>query len=162
LVKPDDSIFFLGDFSMVFRPVEAITPCLNGIKYFMAGNHDHCHPYNKASKTPEKLADMRAKYASFGWEVIPACEALLETSEGLLKISHLPYTNLSGGAYDDKFEAYRPIDDGTPLLCGHVHTSWQMQLSSLNTPMLNVGVDVHNLSPISLQQVKEFFKTKVF
>lgn len=42
IVKPEDTVYFLGDFAL--GPKEAFrrfTACLNGHKHFIFGNHDH-------------------------------------------------------------------------------------------------------------------------
>ena len=44
-----------------------------------------------------------------------------------------------------------PIDNGIPLLCGHVHNGFKTRRSSIGTPMVNVGVDVWDYQPILLQ-----------
>ena len=45
VVQPKDTVYFLGDFSLNFKGDydhdEAIMKSLNGIKFFIKGNHDH-------------------------------------------------------------------------------------------------------------------------
>jgi calcineurin-like phosphoesterase family protein len=47
VVKPDDTGYYLGDFSLAKRSVEYFAPLLNGEKYLITGNHDPCHPCHK-------------------------------------------------------------------------------------------------------------------
>jgi calcineurin-like phosphoesterase family protein len=42
------------------------------------------------------------------------------------------------------------VDDGLPLICGHVHEAWRVR-----GRMLNVGVDVNDFTPVSQEQVAE-------
>jgi calcineurin-like phosphoesterase family protein len=38
----------------------------------------------------------------------------------------------------------RPVDNGLPLIHGHVHNSWKV-----NGRQINVGVDVWDFTPVS-------------
>lgn len=63
---------------------------------------------------------------------------------GLTKvmISHYPYV---GDSHDrDRFSEMRPVDNGLPLIHGHVHNSWKV-----NGRQINVGVDVWDFTPVS-------------
>lgn len=51
---------------------------------------------------------------------------------------------------EDRFEKYRPIDEGLWLLHGHVHCAW-----SVNGRQINVGVDVRDFTPISILEIKK-------
>lgn len=65
--------------------------------------------------------------------------------------SHFPY---AGDSHDpDRYSAHRPFDDGVPLLHGHVHDAWKVALSPKGTPMVNVGVDVHNFFPVAIDDL---------
>jgi len=44
------------------------------------------------------------------------------------------------------------------VLCGHVHERWEYQILE-NTPIINVGVDVRNYRPVSLQEVLQIYNT---
>lgn len=47
VVRPDDIVYYLGDFSLAKRPVEYFAPLLHGEKHLIMGNHDPCHPLHK-------------------------------------------------------------------------------------------------------------------
>ncbi len=59
VVKDDDIVFHLGDFSMHPRML-FILSLLKGVHYLVAGNHDRCHPANRNSVT--KQAEIRKLY----------------------------------------------------------------------------------------------------
>lgn len=148
VVGPEDTVYYLGDFSMAFRPVEVITPRLNGIKYLVPGNHDFCHSYNKKSRKPENREKWIQKYKDNGWIVLPE-QAELDI-EGVAKVQlcHHPYKLLHPS--DDKYKNWRPKDDGRWLLCGHVHEKWK-QIDK----MINIGVDQWDFKPVSVEEIKK-------
>jgi len=147
-VMPDDIVYYLGDFSMAFRPVETFTKRLNGIKYLVPGNHDFCHSYHKKSRTAEKRAEWVQKYIDNGWLVLPEQTTLEIEGVGAVNMCHHPHTNV--GDYDDKYANWRPVNDGKILLCGHVHEKWK-QIGN----MINVGCDVWDYKPVSVEKIKE-------
>ncbi len=132
VVSPDDAVYCLGDFSMAFRPVETFTCRLNGTKYLIPGNHDFCHSYHKKSRKEEYRTEWIKKYADCGWTVLPEQTMLDIPGVAVVNMCHLPYylTHQS----DDKYDKWRPKDDGRWLLCGHVHEKWKTV-----DRMINVG-----------------------
>lgn len=70
---------------------------------------------------------------------------------GMVNMCHHPYSE--GFLEKDKYDAWRPNDDSKLLLNGHVHEKWLTKLSPNRTPMINVGVDQHNFTPVSLEQL---------
>lgn len=151
VVHPDDTIYCLGDFSLAFRPVELFTNRLMGNKKLIPGNHDLCHPANKKARG-EKLSAQINKYAEQGWEVLPIHNTLDFPELGVVNLCHMPY---KGDSTDERYQDYRMIDDDKVLLCGHVHEKWKTKFTSNGTLMVNVGVDVWNYAPVSIEQIKE-------
>ena len=147
VVKPEDTVYCLGDFSLSFRPIEAYSMRLNGAKYLVPGNHDFCHSYNKKSRNLEARTNWIKKYKDWGWVVLPEQTTLDIPGVTVVNMCHHPYTLTGPG--DDKYEKWRPKDDGRWLLCGHVHEKWKV----VGT-MINVGVDVNNFYPISIEEIK--------
>jgi len=148
VVGPDDIVYYLGDFSLAFRAVEVFSSRLNGIKYLVPGNHDWCHTYNKKARDPEKCAHWIEKYKEHGWNVLPMQTTLEIEGVGTVNMCHHPYTIQA--PYDDKYEKWRPHNDGKWLICGHVHETWKIK-----DRMINVGVDVFNQTPVSLDEIKK-------
>lgn len=153
-VKPDDIVYNLGDFSLAFRAVETFPQRLLGTKYLVPGNHDFCHSYHKKSRTPENREKWLQKYRDHGFNVLPEQTTLELPELGIVNLCHHPYAGpyeLENGG--DKYEKWRPVDDGKILLCGHVHEKWQTRRSPKGTLMINVGVDVHGMAPVSLEKI---------
>jgi calcineurin-like phosphoesterase family protein len=57
-------------------------------------------------------------------------------------LSHYPYRG--DHTQKDRHLEMRPVDEGLPLIHGHVHGKWRE-----NGRMLNVGVDVWDFAPVS-------------
>lgn len=135
IVQADDTVYYLGDFSLKPALMEQYAPRLHGKKILVAGNHDTCHPSNHGGV----LKDV-ARYKKYFDEVTDEmdwCEFLLQ---------HIPYYDDD----DDRFPEYRPFDTGKILLHGHVHSRWLT-----NGRQINVGVDVWDYKPVSETQIRE-------
>lgn len=156
VVQPEDTVYYLGDFSLAFRPVELYSKRLNGVKKLVAGNHDWCHIYNKKSKGGglKKWID---KYEEHGWTVLPLQIKPELPGLGRVNMCHLPYAgdvlDSRDNGYTDKFQRYRLEDRGELLLCGHVHEKWKSKLGPNGGLMINVGVDVWDYRPVSLDEI---------
>lgn len=150
VVGLDDTVYCLGDFSLGFTAVEAYARRLNGHKLLVPGNHDWCHPAHKKSRG-DKLQGQLDNYKRYGFNVLPiqSCISLPEIGE--VNLCHLPYF---GDTTDDRYPKYRLPDDGKVLICGHVHEKWKTKFTPLGTLMVNVGVDVWDQKPISLDTLK--------
>ena len=160
VVTPEDTVYCLGDFSMAFRPIEAYTPRLNGIKYLVPGNHDFCHSYHKKSRNADNRKMWIEKYEANGWKVLPEQTTLDIPGVATVNMCHHPYrlVNAAGETYndeyDDKYEKWRPKDDGKWLLCGHIHEKWKVV-----GRMINVGVDQWDFKPVSIEEIKKIICT---
>jgi len=160
-VEWDDIVFFLGDFAMG-RIADSlpIAKRLNGRKVLTVGNHDR--PFGMKPQDPGNLSDSREKrwkskakharwyqeYLDAGFEII--ADEIEMTFDGVpIRMCHFPY----GGDHDDeniRYSHLRPVDDGTLLIHGHVHSAWETRLSDRGTPMVNAGLDVNDYRPILL------------
>jgi calcineurin-like phosphoesterase family protein len=153
-VKPEDTVYCLGDFSMAFRSVEIYSFRLNGVRKLVPGNHDMAHSYHKRSKKKENQEKWIQKYKDYMWDVLPEQFVLDIPGVGTFNLCHHPYAGpyeLEGG--HDKYKDWRPTDDGRILICGHVHDSWKTKRSPNGTLMINVGVDVWDFKPVSLDEI---------
>src|SRR5271165_3310117 len=139
VVKPDDEVFHLGDFSLAFRPVEVYTRRLNGMKHLIVGNHDFASPCHKKSKTPEKQAEWIVKYIDNGWTSVKEQDNIW-IGNTYFNMAHLPYIE-TNSFEDQRHLKYRLPDEGIPLLCGHIHQHWLTRRTGKGTLMINVGVD---------------------
>lgn len=158
VIKPDDEVYHLGDFSLAFRSVEIYSNRLIGKKYLIPGNHDVLHNYNKKSRIKENRDKWIKSYEQHGWEVLP--EQITVDFEGLgsVNLCHHPYASEYELKNGDKYAKWRPIDDGKLLLNGHCHEKWKTSRSPKGTLMINVGVDVHGFYPVSLDKIIEIVK----
>lgn len=142
VVAPNDTVFHLGDVAMG-RIVESLPLVgrLNGRKILCPGNHDRIFSGNKQNY----IERFRPQYDEVFSVIMPEiCRMTIADTD--VVISHFPYTGDSHD--DDRYTDHRPVDEGLPLLHGHVHDAWVD-----NGRMLNVGVDVHCYRPISEDEV---------
>jgi calcineurin-like phosphoesterase family protein len=151
-VNPEDKVYILGDFSLAVRPVELYGPRLNGTKLLVPGNHDSCFPAHKKARTVEKKYIMDKFYKDNGLTVLPINITEDLPGLGVVNLSHFPY---KGDSTDTRFDNYRLEDNGKLLLCGHVHEKWKTKRTPKGTLMINVGVDVWDYKPVSLEQLIE-------
>lgn len=119
----------------------------------VAGNHDRCHPCN--GSRGERFVEIYRDTCRLSSLVLT--NTSLTLSNGLsVHVSHFPYADprlagreqRHGEVIDDKFAPWRVPDDGSWLLCGHVHGSWRQQ-----GRMINVGVDAWGGDPVSETEV---------
>jgi len=151
-VGPDDIVYCLGDFSMAFRSVEMFSQALNGVKYLVPGNHDFCHSYHKKSRNEEGRQKWIQKYTDNGWTVLPEQTILELPDVGTINLCHFPY--VADVDYNDKYSKWRLNDDGNWLICGHVHQNWKVYNN-----MINVGVDVWDFKPVSIEEISKIILT---
>lgn len=142
VVKPSDTVYYLGDFSMSARPVEYWGKQLNGEKHLIMGNHDRCHPSKKGS------ADVLSIYRAAGF-VSFDLELQMSIAGQEVLLNHFPYLSEPDPKYKLKYQDLRPKDEGLWLLHGHVHEKWKQKAR-----MINVGVDVWDFYPVSLSTIE--------
>lgn len=158
IVKPEDTVYHLGDFSMAFRAVELYSSKLIGAKKLVPGNHDWLHSYHKKSRTPENQKKWIEKYKEHGWQVLHEQMSIdLGEDVGIVDMCHHPYSD-DGSEGNDKYAKWRPQDEGRILLCGHVHERWKTKLSPKGSLMINVGVDQWDFKPVSIDQIIEIIQ----
>lgn len=127
-VKPFDTIYVLGDFSLNPNWSKRIVPLLNGHKVLVAGNHDGCHISQK------KCSKFLAKYLNDWHEVMIHWGTLTLKNDRVVIMSHLPYDN----EYDDRYKQYKLADQGFVLLHGHLHGRYIK-----NGKQIDVSWDAH-------------------
>jgi calcineurin-like phosphoesterase family protein len=152
VVRPDDKVYCLGDFSLAIRPIELFSGRLMGEKYLVPGNHDWCHSYNKKSRNG-KLSDQIKKYEDCGWKVLPE-KSVMEFGGIEFNVCHMPY--LEDWHEKDKYERWRPKDDGKWLLHGHSHSD---KSNRIKGKMIDVGVDAWDYAPVNIEEILKIVKT---
>jgi calcineurin-like phosphoesterase family protein len=149
VVKPEDTVYCLGDISLSFKPIEIYSGRLNGTKYLVPGNHDFCHSYHKkGGRNPETRKHWIERYEAHGWKVLPEQTTLDIPGVAIVNVCHHPYVLLGPG--DDKYANWRPNDDGRWLICGHVHEKWKVV-----DKMINVGVDQWGFKPVAITEIEK-------
>lgn len=133
-VVPKDTLYVLGDFSF-YKPdrTSELLSQIPGTKILIKGNHDH-------SKQVKKVT---------GWaDVRDYLELRVPTYAGkqLIVMCHFPFLTWNKAHY------------GSWHLHGHSHGSLQAD----NNCRLDVGVDCHDLYPISFDSVTEILRCRGF
>lgn len=132
VVGPDDVVFHGGDFCFGSKSSWAyLCDALNGVKYLAAGNHD-------GNITPDKFVDVQHM---FNIRIIGDEEIASDGQR--ITVCHYPMISW--------YQSHR----GSIQLYGHVHGGLSNKGEMKTTPnQLDVGVDVHDFTPISYEQVK--------
>lgn len=143
-VAPGDQVVHLGDVALcspsVFWP---LVDRLQGEIHLITGNHDKPWPGNRDAHRRQR--EWMGHFASV------QAYARRSLYGRYVLLSHLPYSGDSTEA--ERYEEYRLPDCGTPLLCGHVHSAWQVHRTVNGTLQVNVGLDVWDLAPVSVDTV---------
>lgn len=155
-----DVVYHLGDVAM--GPSDRwdnIMKSLNGYKVLVVGNHDRIFSAEKARQR-EKWDE---KYHEWFDEVFDNYEGLKLSNGTFVNLSHFPYDGDSHGA--DRYVEARLTDKGVPLIHGHTHAEFakhgngaRMSRSQAGTPMVHVGMDAWNYTPVTEAAVIEQFK----
>ena len=126
-VKKGDLVYILGDFTMRVKEKEIapILKLLNGQKVLVKGNHCYFSREKWAKKYFTEICDYKEIYDN-GEKVI---------------LCHYPILSWNRQAY------------GSIHLYGHVHTSYAHQHPHPNA--FNVGVDVNDYEPKTLEELKK-------
>lgn len=167
VVMPGDRVIHIGDFAMAIRAVETIRPRLNGDIDLYMGNHDWPHPAHKKGRNPELREKWTNEYLKYGFKSVQIEGTLDVPGVANFRLCHLPYRNGDEGDTHQNGQPRhfkeRPIDDGTPLLCGHVHERFLVKTTQKGTIQINVGVDAPGAPwsglwrPASLEEVVKVY-----
>lgn len=135
VVKPEDQIWHLGDFSFANQEkTKEIFSRLNGKINLVFGNHD---------QTLKKIANFKLYNYVESYQDYKE----LRVNNQLYVLMHYPLLSWNKGHY------------GSYHLHGHSHGT----LNHLNTETrLDVGVDNFNYTPVSIEEVNNILKDKKF
>lgn len=188
VVKPFDIVYFLGDvFFCGTIKAKEILKKLNGYKILIRGNHDFkpekmreigfdevheqlkveiegvklklCHfPYKPYTgdlhpSVLGKIAQIKGDAKATGNDSRRTLDDALDemVSKGIMTVEQKERLI----SYDMRFWSRRYEDDGGWLLCGHVHDKWLKKKR-----MINVGVDKHDMAPVSFSKILELMQVK--
>ena len=133
IVGENDLVFHAGDFCFGSKSSWAyLLDVLNGKKYLAAGNHDK-------NITPDKFIDVQHRFNL-------RIKGDDEIKDGQrITIDHYPMLSW--------YQSHR----GAWQLFGHVHgglSNKRLDATKLTPNQMDVGVDVHDFTPISYEEVK--------
>jgi calcineurin-like phosphoesterase family protein len=131
IVKPDDIIYYLGDFSF---QSDKYKKYLNGRKFCLVrGNHD------------------KRKYDYLFDEVVDSLE--LKIGEFNCLLTHIPIE--IGRPYKKGMTPdFSLLDKYCYIICGHVHEAWKVSDKNVN-----VGVDVWDMKPLHINELARFLRS---
>lgn len=134
IIKKDNDVYYLGDFFITNKANKMIDVLsrLNGNIHLIKGNHDNIILKKKLHGYFKSIQDY--KELNFEGRKYVLC--------------HFPILSFNG------------MHRGSYHLHGHSHGS--INYLNINIPRLDVGVDCHNYTPISLEQVNDLLKDRVF
>jgi len=132
IVKPEDTVYHMGDFSM--RTPKEHAEQLNGKKILIIGNHD------RESQCKGHFDEIHERLE-------------IEIDGRKVNLSHYPYWE-NVGPYDHQFMFKMMKDDGKWLIHGHVHNS----APALVKKSINACVEHWDYKPISEDTVIEIMR----
>ncbi|MCW2750287.1 MAG: metallophosphoesterase [Aeromicrobium sp.] len=155
----EDELWHLGDVALGYLDDTLANLARIAVDVtLVAGNHDRCHPYN--GTRGERFVDVYRERCQLR-ELILTNTTLTLSNGAEVNVSHFPYADPQldgkedrhGRVIGDKFAPWRAVDDGSWLLCGHVHESWRQR-----GRMINVGVDAWGGNPVSEDTIVELIE----
>ncbi len=144
VVGPEDELWVLGDLALG-RIADSLQVAsrLPGRKALILGNHDR--PFME--RTRERRAQFRAAYEDAGFRVLEDLVVPDRIGGHEVLLSHYPYEGDSIEG-EERHMDVRAVDQGLPIVHGHVHERWRIQ-----GRQINVGVDVNDFTPVSEEQL---------
>lgn len=146
VVKPDDTVFHLGDFCFGGRPKwQSIIEQLNGHIILILGNHD----FKQLTQGIEALFDYVTQ------------QMKIQIGTRTVYLNHFPFLCFANGNIQTYKENYNI------QLFGHIHsgpksTSEDLSRCSILYPtQYDVGVDNNNLTPVSWNQIKQTINQQI-
>lgn len=155
-VKPTDVVYFLGDtFFCGINKAQHIMSKLQGYKILIKGNHDHGPNKMKRIGFDEVYYSLTKTIGNYEvnlchFPYIPSYAKDLTQQQAFEK-----YKNSQDMLERDfRHWEHKIVDDGKPLICGHVHDNW-----IIKDKMINVGVDALGQDgPVSEQTIKSYLE----
>lgn len=142
VVGIDDTVWYLGDFTMTLENAQKFAPRLNGKKKLIVGNHDKVFKKDK----------LRKDYYDMGFEIIEH-QKIITLDGQQVKLCHFPYLEEAGAEFEARYPDHRPVPTTPWLLHGHVHQAWKNR-----GRQINVGADVWEFKPASADQIISLMK----
>jgi calcineurin-like phosphoesterase family protein len=160
-VAPGDQVYCLGDFSFKQSIMETIVPRLHGEKILIVGNHDPFYKRLTRCQGTKMRAEAIASALQAGFSAVHLQLEIEVPGIGLVRLSHFPYLpNDPLPDYEQSHAAHwgKPQNEAL-LLHGHIHSQWLKKTEPGIPPMINVGVDVWKMRPVSEAEIIERFSS---
>jgi calcineurin-like phosphoesterase family protein len=159
VVGPEDTLWFVGDIAIRREGLTQISR-INGRKILVAGNHDACWVGHRKQGRARNAIKW---YLDAGFDEVHTGTVKTVLGGRPVLISHLPYATPhgSGGEEEgwvDKYATRRPVDEGLPLICGHVHEKWRTHPT--HGRMFNVGVDANSWFPVAESEIVSWVRSR--
>lgn len=145
VVKPDDVVFHMGDVALgSIADSLPLVGRLNGHKFLVPGNHDRIF----SGESEKKRERFYPEYMKVFQAILPECTSINLFGRSIT-LSHFPYQGDS--QENDRHVDKRPVDNGLPLIHGHIHEKRRIE-----GRMFNVGVDVNDFRPVHEDTIREW------
>lgn len=128
-VKPEDEVYFLGDFGINKKKVfdKDLLDQLNGTKHIILGNHDFGFSRLHNQKQWESISN---KYFAAGWASVGVDVHFFTLKNGLdVHLSHLPPSNDHDNRYSQFKQDYHEDDI---YLHGHLHGHYRKKKNMID------------------------------
>jgi len=148
VVMPNDIVYHLGDVALgSIADSLPLVGRLNGYKILVPGNHDRIFS-GESAKHRERFWP---EYMKVFQAIVPEWSTLWFQNQ-LIDLCHFPYRGDS--QENDRHIDKRPVDEGNPLVHGHIHNKRR-----IDGRMFNVGVDVNDFRPVHEDVIREWLKS---
>lgn len=158
VVREEDTVYVLGDFALgKIDESLKILDHLSGKKILLVGNHDRpfleikTHDGEYTNKDLRRSKTAQERYLTAGFDAVMHNEIIFNVDKYRLRLNHFPY--FDPDAEDVRYQVMHPTDDGETLLHGHVHSKWAIKVGPKRGLQINVGVDVNDYTPVSLDKI---------
>jgi calcineurin-like phosphoesterase family protein len=131
IIKPTDTVYHMGDFG--FRNFKKYLDRLNGNIILIRGNHDR----TSEIRNSKMICHQRINFEYEGYNFL---------------LNHRPIFD-GDDPYKDSDKFVKNVDDYDYIICGHVHEKWKTKGKNIN-----VGVDVWDFKPISIDDILNLIK----
>ena len=151
-VGPDDTVFHLGDVALgTIAESLPLVGRLNGYKILVPGNHDRIFSGESEKKRERFFPEYRKVFQGINYEIVTIP---FDMGDEMIEVvlSHFPYRGDS--QENDRHVDKRPVDNGLPLIHGHIHDKRR-----IDGRMFNVGVDVNDFRPVHEETIMEWINT---
>jgi calcineurin-like phosphoesterase family protein len=163
VVSTEDTVIIGGDFALgKINETIKFAGLLNGKKTLLCGNHDR--PFladaersdSDQAKRERQQAKYTQQYLDAGFDSVVHGSMFFTYNGITIHMNHFPYKGSDD--YDDRYANMRPIDNGQPLVHGHVHEKWRIKSGVNGGLQINMGVDVWDFTPVSIDTIVDLIQ----